>query len=223
MPSATDELLEAEIRPSWRLSAERSLYLAVERTLVVADIHWGYADSHRRVGNLLPMWGDAEIARRLRRLLGHYRPARMIWLGDSLHTPLSASVAEAFLDALAPELEVVVLAGNHDRAWPRAGAHEFRLGGCFFHHGDRAPEVDAGLIEIIGHMHPAIAWGDGAGLRLKVPALVEGPRRIILPSFSDWSAGAPWNGRLEPDERLWLISRRRIWAMTGNRVGPACP
>jgi metallophosphoesterase superfamily enzyme len=139
----------------------------------------------------------------------------MIWLGDSLHTPKSAHLAEDFLASLPGTTQVRVLAGNHDRAWARAEAEYLRMGGCLFHHGDRPRVVDAGDIEIIGHLHPAIAWSDGAGLRLKVPALVEGPRRLILPSFSDWSSGAPWNGRLQPDEKLWLISRRKIWPTIG--------
>jgi putative SbcD/Mre11-related phosphoesterase len=209
------DLVDVEIRPGWRLSSERSLFLARERTLVVADIHWGYADSHRRVGNLLPRWGDEETSQRLSRLLGHYRPERMIWLGDSLHTPQSAQAAEEFLAALSREIEVIVLAGNHDRAWPRAEAREYRLGAWLFHHGDKTREVEPGLIEIIGHIHPAIALSDGAGLRLKVPALVEGSRKIIMPSFSNWSSGATWNGRIEEGEKLWLISKRKIWAANG--------
>ena len=214
-PTAMSDLLEVEFRPGWRLSGERSLYLAREKTLVVADVHWGYADSHRRVGNLLPRWGDEETSRRLRRLLGHYQPARMIWLGDSLHTGKSAHVAEEFLAGLSREIEMIVLAGNHDGAWPRADRHEYRQGNCFFHHGHRTREIEAGLIEIVGHIHPAISWSDGAGLRLKVPALIEGPRRIVLPSFSDWSSGAVWNDRLEEGEKLWLISRKKIWAANG--------
>jgi metallophosphoesterase superfamily enzyme len=218
MASSTTELLDVEIRPGWRLSAERSLYFAEERTLAIADIHWGYADSHRRVGNLLPLWGDEQLARRLQRLLSHYRPVRMIWLGDSLHTPPAARIAEAFLGTLPRDIEVIVLAGNHDRAWPRVDAHDYRHADCYFHHGDRPREIEPGLIEIVGHIHPAISWSDGAGLRLKVPALVEGRRRVILPSFSDWSGGATWNGRLEEGERLWLISQRKIWA---PRIGVA--
>src|ERR1700679_137906 len=206
------DLLDVEIRPGWRLSAERSLYFSQERTLAVADIHWGYADAHRRAGNLLPLWGNEELERRLRRLLEHYRPARMIWLGGSLHTADGARVAEGFLARLSAEIEVIVLAGNHDRKWTRVDGHEYRLANCFFHHGDRPRGMEAGLIEIIGHIHPVVGWSDGAGLRLKVPTLVEGPRRLILPSFSDWSAGAVWNDRLEEGERFWLISARKIWA-----------
>jgi metallophosphoesterase superfamily enzyme len=212
MPSTTNDLIEVEIRPGWRLSSERSLYFNHERTLVVADIHWGYADSHRKIGNLLPLWGNEETDRRLSRLLEHYQPARMIWLGDSLHTPHAAPIAERFLSELNSSIEMIILAGNHDRNWPRAHAKEFQMGTCRFHHGDHPVQIEAGMMEIIGHLHPAFSWSDGAGLRLKLPALVEGPNRLILPSFSDWSAGAAWNGRLEAGEKLWLISPRRIWA-----------
>jgi metallophosphoesterase superfamily enzyme len=211
MPSSTTDLLDVEIRPGWRLSSERSLYLESERTLVVADMHWGYAESHRRAGNLLPLWGDEALRRRLTRVLEHYRPARMIWLGDSLHTRDAAPIAEAFLAGLRPELEVVILAGNHDRKWPRANLVEFRLGDIVFHHGDRARPLEGGLSEIIGHIHPAMSLGDGAGMRLKVPVLVEGRSRVILPCFSDWSSGATWNGNLVPGDRVWIISARKIW------------
>jgi putative SbcD/Mre11-related phosphoesterase len=209
---AATESPHAEVRPGWWLSADRALYFERENTLAVADIHWGYAHSHRLAGNLLPLWGNDEIARRLRRLIARYRPARMIWLGDSLHTPQAAEFAERFLEELGT-LEVIVLKGNHDRAWPRADRHDFRLGDLVFHHGDRACELGLNEVEIVGHIHPAVSWHDGAGLRLKVPALVHGPRRLILPSFSEWSAGAPWNDRLEADETIWLVSARRVWAL----------
>ena len=213
MPPSPPESAHAEIRPGWWLAGDRALFLERERLLVVADIHWGYAHSHRRAGNLLPLWGNEGQARRLHRLVAHYRPARMLWLGDSLHTPDAAEIAEEFLEEVAP-LETVVLAGNHDRAWKRTNAREYLLGDCLFHHGDRTRELAPGMTEVIGHLHPAIAWSDGAGLRLKMPALVQGPRRIILPSFSDWSSGAVWNRRLSDDERLWLISPRKLWPVT---------
>ena len=217
------EMLQVEIRPGCRLSAERALFLVAERMLVVADIHWGYAQSHRRAGNLLPLVGNEGIADRLRRLIAHYRPKRMLWLGDSLHTPDAAEIAEEFLEEVAP-IEVIVLAGNHDRAWKRTNAVEHRLGNYFFHHGDKPREVRPGEIEVVGHVHPALAWYDGAGLRLKVPALVERHNRFILPSFSDWSSGAAWNDRLGEDEKLWLISPRKIWPLTRDQLsGRALP
>ncbi len=212
MSGSLAEIVHAEIAPGCWLAAERALYLMEEKTLVVADIHWGYAHSHRQAGNLLPLWGNEEIARRLRCLLRRYSPARMIWLGDSLHTPASADFAESFL-AEWPAVECVVIEGNHDRGWPRAAQAEYGLGPYLFHHGHRERPMTGEQIEVIGHLHPAITWSDGAGLRLRVPALVQGPRRLVLPSFSAWSAGASWNGRASADETLWMISPRKVWAL----------
>ena len=210
MSLSRDDLIQVEIEPGWWLSSGRALFLEAEKTLVVADIHWGYAESHRRVGNLLPLWGNAETARRLRRLLAFYQPERMIWLGDSLHRASSAEAAEEFLDAHAPA-EMIILCGNHDRKWSRITADYFRLGRCFFHHGDRELAVEPGLTEIIGHIHPVISLGDGAGTRVKAPVMVHGRHRIILPSFSDWSSGASWNSDLTGEEKVWIISPSRIW------------
>jgi DNA ligase-associated metallophosphoesterase len=212
MSPSIGDLVQVEIEPGCWLSSERALFLEQERTLVVADIHWGYAHSHRLAGNLLPMWGNEEIAQRLRLLLERYRPARLIWLGDSLHTPAAAEFAEAFLQEIA-SLEVVVIAGNHDRRWPRADRIEFRLGSWLFHHGDKPREPEAGVTEVMGHIHPVITWSDGAGLRLKLPVLVHRPGRLILPCFSDWSAGADWHQQWAEDEKLWCISRRKILPM----------
>jgi putative SbcD/Mre11-related phosphoesterase len=207
------DLLHVEIQRGWWLSGDRTLFLEEERALVVADIHWGYAQSHRRAGHLLPLWGNAATAERLRRVVRHYEPSRMIWLGDSLHKPDDAEAAEEFLEEIA-HVETIVIAGNHDRKWKRADRAEFLLGSWLFHHGHREREVEPHLVEVIGHLHPALSWGDGAGLRLKMHALVQGPRRIVLPSFSDWSAGTSWRDQLGEDEKLWLISPKKIWPVT---------
>jgi metallophosphoesterase superfamily enzyme len=68
-------------------------------------------------------------------------------------------------------------------------------------------------LEIVGHHHPSFLWEDGAGTRLKVPALVAGPRRLILPAFSPWAAGTPWNDRLLPAETLWAVTPKRVFAV----------
>ena len=91
-------------------------------------------------------------------------------------------------------------------------------GGYFFHHGDQAAPVPSGAVEVMGHHHPAATWNDGAGGRFKLPALVAGARRWILPAFSPWAAGAPWSPA--PGETLWAISPRRIFALP-NVPAPA--
>ena len=204
-----------EIQPGMWLDARLALWLDAQRILVVADLHWGYATSHRAQGNLLPVWGDGEIAGRLTALLEDYQPAEMIWLGDSLHTLAGAHSAERFLAEAS--VCTTIVSGNHDARWARARNLEHVLrGSFFFHHGDRTLAVPEGSCEIVGHFHPAASWRDGAGTRLKLPALVASSGRLVLPAFSPWAAGVPWSASV-PGETVYAISSKRIFTLAYPR------
>jgi metallophosphoesterase superfamily enzyme len=201
-----------EIRRNVWLDSRLALWFAGLRILVVADLHWGYAASHRAQGNLLPAWGDAEIAQRLNSLLNDYEPAEMIWLGDSLHTLAGPDAANDFLRTAS--LPVTVVSGNHDSRWNRAKDRAFvHRSTYFFHHGDRIQDIPSDSLEIIGHHHPAVSWQDGAGTRLKVPALIASPRRLVLPAFSPWAGGVPWKLGV-PDEIVYAIGSKRIFTVS---------
>lgn len=206
----------AQILSDVWLDGRLAVWLSAPRLLVAADLHWGYATSHRSQGNLLPVWGDEDIAGRLDSLIADYQPAEMLWLGDSLHTLAGRTAAEAWLQR-AP-LPVTIISGNHDRKWARASRSAEHRGGFYFHHGDAEPVLPADTLEIIGHHHPAASWNDGAGGRFKLPALVAGPGRLILPAFSPWAAGGAWNGRLRPGEKLWAIAPHRILSLSSGKT-----
>jgi metallophosphoesterase superfamily enzyme len=200
-----------ELRPDIWLDSRLALWLAELRILVVADLHWGYAASHRVQGNLLPAWGDAEITSRLRALITDYEPAEMIWLGDSLHTLVGSDGANNFLQTC--EVPVSIVSGNHDARWNRAKDRFSVLrSNYFFHHGDQPRARPAETIEIIGHHHPAVAWYDGAGTRLKMPALIMSPHRLVLPAFSPWAAGVPWISNAN-GETIYAITPKRIFTV----------
>lgn len=207
----------AQIQPGVWLDARRALWLEPERTLVVADLHWGYAASHGARGNLLPHWGDDVIERTLEALQRDYQPATMLWLGDIVHAAEGAARAEHFVRRAA--VPVTLIAGNHDRRWRGAETRSLRRGRYFFHHGDAgfAPPADA--IEVIGHHHPATLLQDGAGMSLKVPVLVASARRLVLPAFSPWAGGAPWTPD-EGGETLWAVTPQRIFALPQRRSAP---
>ena len=207
--------IRAEIQPGIWLDSRLAVWFSVERLLVVADLHWGYAASHRARGNLLPWWGDDEIEQRLQALVGDYHPAEMLWLGDVVHAAEGRARAEAFLQRTS--VPITHLAGNHDRRWRAAGAASARRGNYFFHHGDGALALPEACIEVIGHHHPAVSWGDAAGSRLKLPALVASGRRLVLPAFSPWAAGTPWSASESSDETLWAVAPTRIFPVMRNR------
>ena len=214
-PSKSNEsAVRHEIQPGIWLDSRLALWVAGERLLVVADLHWGYAASHRARGNLLPMWGDDEIRDRLYGLLADYQPTEMIWLGDIVHAAEGSAGAEAFLRTAS--LPLTVLAGNHDRRWPRASEKCVQRVRFFFHHGDMRKDVPAGCVEVIGHHHPAIAWSDGAGGNVKLPALVASSERLVLPAFSPWAAGTNCSSLLTEAATVWAIAPKRIFAV-GSR------
>lgn len=210
-PTPTPAAIRAEIRPGVWLDARRAVWFADTRRLAIADLHWGYAAAHQARGLLLPRWGDAQIEAVLRALVADYAPAEMIWLGDVVHAAEGAGAAERYLHAA--EIPVIVLAGNHDRRWRGAAQRSLAADGFFFHHGDTTPEIPAGLTEICGHHHPAAVLEDGAGGRVKVPALVASPRRLILPAFSPWAGGAVWKPSEDPAETLWAVAPTRIFVL----------
>jgi uncharacterized protein len=214
--------VRTEIQPGVWLDSRLALWLAHERLLVVADLHWVYAASHRARGNLLPWWGDEDIEDRLGALLVDYAPAEMIWLGDVVHAAEGGARAEAFLSQ--SRVPVTALAGNHDRRWRSAGAISTVRGNYFFHHGDTSPVRPTHCMEVIGHHHPAVNWGDGAGSRLRLPALVVSARQLILPAFSPWAAGTPWRSKVPNDETIWAVAPTRIFALPrSNRLADVGP
>lgn len=239
-------MIRTEISPGVWLDSRRAIFIDELKLLVVSDVHWGYVDSHRAQGNLLPHWGDSEIERDLNALLADYQPAEFLWLGDSLHTMKGRFAAERFLESCA--VPVTIIPGNHDARWKASFGNQVVVRGRYvFHHGDKplellsaavgaatatgavahatgkagdADDVDgtpnqaSASIEVIGHHHPAFTWWDGAGGRLKIPAMVCGETRWILPAFSPWAAGTPWNAELTANEKLWVIAPKRIFAVT---------
>src|SRR5690242_15053507 len=59
------------------LDARRALWYAPARTLVVADLHLGYAWAQRKAGLLLPLSPGDDTVDRLEALLDCYRPEQL--------------------------------------------------------------------------------------------------------------------------------------------------
>jgi len=84
-----------ELAPGVWVDARHAAWLAPERTLIVADVHLGYAWTQRQRGALLPLAEVEETASRLLALQAEYRPATLVLLGDLVHGPPLAEPVEA--------------------------------------------------------------------------------------------------------------------------------
>lgn len=192
-----------EIGSGLWVDARRALWIAGEHTLVVADVHLGYAWSQRRRGALLPLAEVEEAGSRLQALVREYRPEILVFLGDLVHGPrLAAPVRAALCDLLArlaPACRLVLTVGNHDTFVPALVAEaglplqcvcEWRAGPHLLLHGDQPGTVLGGRgFVVMGHEHPVLVLGDDVATHARCPCFLEGTRRLMLPAFSRWAAG----------------------------------
>lgn len=196
-----------ELSPGVILDARRSVYLEEESVLAVADLHFGYAWTHRQRGQLLPLSCPEDTSERLEVLLDEYRPRTLAVLGDIVHGTLPTSEMrkqfQEMLDRLQQRAELRLIAGNHDRLLAREIqlplVREHRVGPHILLHGDGHSEASSGALHgealssggrlIIGHEHPAISISDRVAHSAKVPCFLAGDCLLVLPAFSTWAAG----------------------------------
>lgn len=176
------------------LRGSGALWLEVERTLVVADLHFEKGSSYAaRFGQMLPPYDTRETLDRLDREIAALNPARLIFLGDSFHDGegegrLAADDAER-LRSLAGARDLVWAVGNHDEDGPRvlpgAVIEEASLLGLVLRH-----EPQAGLQpgEVSGHLHPAARVSSGRG-SVRRRCFVTDGSRLILPAFGAYTGG----------------------------------
>ena len=184
--------------------ARRAVYFRDHRLLAVADLHLGYAWTHRAQGQLMPVAPKDNALERLRALITDYQPERVVLLGDIVHRalPVPALLEElrALIEIADGERELILLAGNHDRKLQQllkqlnagdALRAEYVAGENVFLHGDR-PATQSGNRYSIGHEHPAISLGDGVATSRTFPCFLIADNIVTLPSFSSWSAHTPF-------------------------------
>jgi uncharacterized protein len=178
---------------------ERAVYWPRERTLVVADLHWGKAATFRAAGVAIPEGGTVADLERLDRALARSGARRLALLGDLLHA--RAGRAESVLGQVAtwrarrPDLEVLLVRGNHDRGagdpppdWGFTTVSEPFAAPPFVlcHYPREAPE---GYV-LAGHLHPAVRLRGAGRQQLRLACFWFGPRAGVLPAFGSFTGNS---------------------------------
>jgi uncharacterized protein len=202
-----------------QLLAGKAVWWPAERTLLVADAHLGKATSFRRLGVPVPTGTTGGNLDALDALLAAHDAARMVFLGDLLHSPQARN--RALLDTVArwreqrSELELVLVRGNHDdRAgdppadWGvRCVDEPFVLptapGLALCHH----PEPRAGAYVLAGHSHPCTTVGRGID-RLRLPCFHFGASVGVLPAFGAFTGMHPIERA--PDDRVFVVADNAV-------------
>ena len=171
------------------LHAERAVHWSRRNCLLVADVHFGKGSVLRRAGVTVPTGQTSGDLARLDELIAHYRPQRLVVLGDLVHgeAPLDApwiGLVNAWRQRHA-KLAMVLIAGNHDRHFDarelgfEVAGDELALAPFLLRH---APATVSGSYVLAGHVHPGIVLRDG-WRRHRLPAFRFGADCALLPSF----------------------------------------
>lgn len=174
------------------LCGDRALFWPARRRLLLADLHLGKADTFRRAGIALPTGGTHHDLDRLSALVAD-TGATSVWvLGDVLHGPLTDTHWRGAWNAWRaahPALDVVALAGNHDRALASA-ALDLHLVGDAVDDGPfalrHAPGVHPTLHVVCGHLHPVASFH---ALKRRFPVFWLRDGITVLPAFSAFTGG----------------------------------
>ncbi len=200
-----------EIQPGLWLDSRRAVWLERYATLVITDLHLGFAWTERQRGGLLPLGSESESIQGIADLHADYQPKQWIFLGDLVHGGVSfPAVTQALLEiqeAIGPNSRIFLTPGNHDRRLIESGGRHrlpfsiqphVRIGDHLLLHGDQAVRETIENWEsarattarvLMGHEHPAVYLSDDLATRARCPAFLLANQRLVLPAFSPWAAG----------------------------------
>ena len=190
----------------------RAIHWAAQRTLFVADTHFGKPAAFRAAGVPVPELTTGADLDRLTALITRASAERLIILGDVVHAPQGQTqhTIEAIADWRSTwrSLDVAYITGNHDRRvepfpteWRMTRLNPgTRLGPFTLHHD---PTDDPDGYTLSGHIHPMIRLRDGVGAGVRCPCFLFEARHAILPAFGGFVGLA--RVKPTPDARVFLI------------------
>jgi DNA ligase-associated metallophosphoesterase len=195
------------------LLPERALWYAAERTLFVADVHWGKAAAFRAARVPVPMGTTSRDLARLSTAIQGTGAEHLVVLGDLLHA--RAGRHDETLRTIAEwreqhaMLRITLVRGNHDQ---HAGDPPRELGiectdeplvvGPFV--GVHEPHERTDGYVLGGHLHPNVTVRGRGRQSLRLPAFVFGPQRGVLPAFSSFTGGGMYE--FVPGDRNYVIA-----------------
>ncbi|TDV70173.1 ligase-associated DNA damage response endonuclease PdeM [Pseudomonas sp. LP_7_YM] len=200
------------------LLAEKAVYYPAERTLLIADAHFGKAAAYRKLGQPVPHGTTNDNLQRLDSLLAGYDCEHLIFLGDFLHAP--ESHAAGTLSAIHAwrerhhSLAITLIRGNHDKRAgdPPAGLHiqvvpEPLLLGPFAlqHEPDPHPTHHV----LAGHVHPAYRLFGKGRQRLRLPCFYLQSNMALLPAFGAFTGGM--NIDRADNSRVFVVGEGAVW------------
>lgn len=199
------------------LLPERALFWPRAATLVAADFHWGKDATFRAAGIPIPVGTTADDLARLDAALLRTCARRLIVLGDLFHARAGRIATRTLAElrrwrALRPELEILLVRGNHDRhaGDPPEDLHINCLNAPAFappfvlrHEPGDSPDG----YTLAGHLHPGVVL-TGPGFWERLPCFWLTSRTAVLPAFGSFTGLKPVSR--EPNDRIFVIANDEV-------------
>lgn len=175
------------------LLPERAVWWPAQKTLLVADVHWGKSAHFRKHGIPMPGGTQDRDSLRLAQIIREYGAARLVVAGDLFHSRHNSEVADfGRWRAAQAGLHIDFVIGNHD-ILDRALYEEWKLEvhaaglslGPFYITHDQSPHTD--LYTIHGHIHPGIRISGPGRQGLTLPCFGINADCMVLPAFSEFT------------------------------------
>lgn len=172
------------------------MYWPLERTLIVADLHWGKSETFAALGVPIALGQTDDELERLDRALYATGARKLLVLGDLIHGPHALAphiVARIGAWRATHDVELTLVAGNHDR-WVSELPEPWRIDAriaCleagpfrFCHH----PQPHPNRYVFAGHLHPTVKLA-GGGDALRLPCFYFDDGVGVLPAFNAFTNG----------------------------------
>jgi len=200
------------------LFPDKFAWWETQRTIFIADCHFGKVAHFRKSGIGLPSHAGTETFAQIHRILLEMKPVRLVLLGDVFHSEYNEDF-ERFRQwrSLFPQIKLDLVLGNHDKAslkhLPSMGMeiHQNLLLGPFYcsHEPDFASEMGFNLC---GHLHPGVSLVVGHQ-HVKVPCFWKGTNHLCFPSFGTFTGSV--SIRPKPTDVFYAVTGKSIRVLEG--------
>jgi len=181
------------------LLPERAVFWAAQKTLLVADPHFGKAATFRALGVPVPRGTTTGTLGRLDAVLARTMPAHLVFLGDFLHAAegRDSETLRVLNDWRRRHsgIEMTLVRGNHDaRAGDPPRELEIRCTTApnpmppfvLDHH----PRASGSGYVLCGHIHPSVTLSGSGRQYSRLPCFWFGKTIGVLPAFGEFTGVA---------------------------------
>lgn len=206
------------------LMPHRTVFWPARSTLMLADLHLGKGETLAAGGVPIPKGIVEADLSRLAAAIDQTGAARVLVLGDLLHSTIG--MVPALIEQVASwrtglDAEVWLVPGNHDRriervadAWRLRVCEEVHREGPFVFVHDAADAPGGPGFTWSGHVHPCVQLR-GGGDSLSLPSFLVDDGGALLPAFSLFTSGA--SVLPSATQRVWGVAEDMLVEIPHSR------